>query len=125
VPETKVQNGEHKEYYATIQHFPWILQASSTKQVMAALMKECPAPACAQCHVKRMALAGDRKMRQCGNCRAVWYCGIDCQRLHWLAEHSALCKDLVGHGDEENSNDVAAAGGVVAPKIPTQTSGCV
>ncbi len=32
--------------------------------------------------------------KQCGGCRAVRYCGADCQRAHWREGHRAECKLL-------------------------------
>ncbi len=33
-------------------------------------------------------------LKQCGGCRAVRYCGADCQRAHWREGHKAECKAL-------------------------------
>ncbi len=33
-------------------------------------------------------------LKQCGGCRAVRYCGADCQRAHWREGHKAECKEL-------------------------------
>ncbi len=33
-------------------------------------------------------------LKQCGGCRAVRYCGADCQRAHWREGHRAECKAL-------------------------------
>ncbi len=38
---------------------------------------------------------GALSLKQCGGCRAVRYCGADCQRAHWRAGHKAECKLLV------------------------------
>ncbi len=33
-------------------------------------------------------------LKQCGGCRAVRYCGPDCQRAHWREGHRAECKAM-------------------------------
>ena len=33
----------------------------------------------------------DRKLRRCSRCQRVWYCGRECQRVHWRAGHKAEC----------------------------------
>ncbi len=38
---------------------------------------------------------GALPLKQCGGCRAVRYCGADCQRAHWRAGHKAECKLMV------------------------------
>ncbi len=38
---------------------------------------------------------GALPLKQCGGCRAVRYCGADCQRAHWRAGHKADCKLMV------------------------------
>ncbi len=37
---------------------------------------------------------GALPLKQCGGCRAVRYCGADCQRAHWREGHRAECKAL-------------------------------
>ncbi len=37
---------------------------------------------------------GALTFKQCGGCRAVRYCGADCQRAHWREGHRAECKAL-------------------------------
>ncbi len=37
---------------------------------------------------------GALPLKQCGGCRAVRYCGADCQRVHWREGHRAECKAL-------------------------------
>ncbi len=37
---------------------------------------------------------GALPLKQCGGCRAVRYCGADCQRAHWREGHKAECKVL-------------------------------
>ncbi len=37
---------------------------------------------------------GALPFKQCGGCRAVRYCGADCQRAHWREGHRAECKAL-------------------------------
>ena len=32
------------------------------------------------------------RLKQCGGCRAVRYCGADCQRAHWREGHRSECK---------------------------------
>ncbi len=34
------------------------------------------------------------KLKSCNRCRAVRYCGADCQRAHWREGHRAECKEL-------------------------------
>ncbi|RPA79985.1 hypothetical protein BJ508DRAFT_377369 [Ascobolus immersus RN42] len=38
----------------------------------------------------------DDKLLRCGRCRAIWYCGRECQRSHWKA-HKQVC---VASGDD-------------------------
>ncbi len=37
---------------------------------------------------------GALPLKQCGGCRAVRYCGAECQRAHWREGHRAECKAL-------------------------------
>ncbi len=37
---------------------------------------------------------GALTFKQCGGCRAVRYCGAECQRAHWREGHKAECKAL-------------------------------
>ncbi len=37
---------------------------------------------------------GELPFKQCGGCRAVRYCGAECQRAHWREGHKAECKKL-------------------------------
>ncbi len=37
---------------------------------------------------------GALPFKQCGGCRAVRYCGAECQRVHWREGHKAECKEL-------------------------------
>ncbi len=37
-------------------------------------------------------------LKQCAGCRAVRYCGADCQRAHWREGHRAECKVLAAAG---------------------------
>ncbi len=39
-------------------------------------------------------------LKLCGGCRAVRYCGVDCQRAHWRGGHRADCK-VLGSGMED------------------------
>ncbi len=39
---------------------------------------------------------GALPLKQCGGCRAVRYCGAECQRAHWREGHKAECKGLAG-----------------------------
>ncbi len=38
------------------------------------------------------------ELKQCGGCKAVRYCGADCQRAHWRGPHKQECKDLQRQG---------------------------
>ncbi len=38
------------------------------------------------------------ELKQCGGCKAVRYCGPDCQRAHWRGAHKEECKELQRHG---------------------------
>ncbi len=38
---------------------------------------------------------GALPLKQCGGCRAVRYCGAECQRAHWREGHKAECKELM------------------------------
>jgi len=40
---------------------------------------------CANC--KRDATGFDEKLKQCKSCKAVWYCGRECQLQHWKKGH--------------------------------------
>ena len=35
-----------------------------------------------------------RKLMQCTRCKVALYCGPECQKLHWKAEHKTKCKSL-------------------------------
>ncbi len=37
---------------------------------------------------------GALPLKQCGGCRAVRYCGAECQKAHWRDGHKAECKEL-------------------------------
>ncbi len=37
---------------------------------------------------------GALPLKQCGGCRAVRYCGADCQRAHWREGHKGECKEF-------------------------------
>ncbi len=41
---------------------------------------------------------GALPLKQCGGCRAVRYCGAECQRAHWREGHKAECKALAPGG---------------------------
>ncbi len=43
---------------------------------------------------------GALPLKQCGGCRAVRYCGADCQRGHWRAGHRAECKLMVAEAGQ-------------------------
>lgn len=38
---------------------------------------------------------GGKKLKKCNNCRAVAYCGKECQTLHWHAHHKKVCHKIV------------------------------
>lgn len=44
---------------------------------------------CANCKRNADSLPG--KMKQCGKCKSMWYCGKDCQVEHWNAGHKIDC----------------------------------
>jgi len=31
-------------------------------------------------------------LKACGACKAVFYCGLECQKADWKARHRPLCK---------------------------------
>jgi len=44
----------------------------------------------AEPHAPRCAVCGRFAASACGGCGTAWYCGVECQRVHW-AEHSSSC----------------------------------
>jgi len=44
---------------------------------------------CANCRRRRV--AGNEKFKTCMRCKAVWYCGRDCQVKHWKDGHQVDC----------------------------------
>ena len=44
---------------------------------------------CANCEKGAKYFSG--KLNACGKCKAVWYCGRDCQVQHWKAGHKTDC----------------------------------
>jgi hypothetical protein len=44
---------------------------------------------CATC--KSETIKGGKKLNTCGKCKAIYYCGTDCQRKHWEAGHKKDC----------------------------------
>ena len=42
---------------------------------------------CARCSSKYF-----YKQSRCSKCNRVWYCGKNCQRMHWLEGHAQVCK---------------------------------
>ncbi len=55
------------------------------------LLRVCGNPRCSNFG---MECEGVLPLKQCGGCRAVRYCGADCQRAHWREGHRAECKAL-------------------------------
>ena len=45
---------------------------------------------CSTCHAQEPAL---RTFKPCGRCRAVYYCGKECQRMDWKAGHKERCQE--------------------------------
>ncbi len=58
-------------------------------------LRVCGNPACCNFAKER---EGALPFKQCGGCRAVRYCGADCQRAHWREGHRAECKVLAEAG---------------------------
>ncbi len=54
-------------------------------------LRVCGNPCCSNFGEK---CEGALPFKQCGGCRAVRYCGADCQRAHWREVHKAECKAL-------------------------------
>ena len=46
---------------------------------------------CGNCGVASADIPERRKMKACGRCHSVWYCGKDCQTEHWKAGHKRDC----------------------------------
>lgn len=44
---------------------------------------------CATC--KSETMKGGKKLNRCVICKAVYYCGADCQKKHWAAGHKIDC----------------------------------
>ena len=45
---------------------------------------------CAECKVQL------QKLKKCGECKRVWYCGIECQNKHWHRMHKRECPQMSG-----------------------------
>ncbi len=58
-------------------------------------LRVCGNPVCCNFAKER---EGALPFKQCGGCRAVRYCGADCQRAHWRPGHRAECKVLAERG---------------------------
>ncbi len=54
-------------------------------------LRMCGNPRCSNFEQKS---EGALPLKQCGGCRAVRYCGAECQRAHWREGHKAECKEL-------------------------------
>ena len=35
---------------------------------------------------------------KCDSCKCTWYCGAECQRVHWKATHKRECKEIQARG---------------------------
>ncbi|KAK9815304.1 hypothetical protein WJX72_001327 [[Myrmecia] bisecta] len=46
---------------------------------------------CAQCGVRT---TEEKPLRPCSKCKVPYYCGRECQTLHWHAQHKAQCRSL-------------------------------
>jgi hypothetical protein len=57
------------------------LQEAKNKKVIDPNMKEC-----GNCSVQET-----MKFKVCGRCKAMWYCGRECQSAHWKSSHKKLC----------------------------------
>jgi hypothetical protein len=44
---------------------------------------------CASCG--RRGSGSGVKLKPCSRCKAVFYCGVDCQRRHWKEGHKLSC----------------------------------
>ena len=70
-------------------------EASNGKPMEPKKIKKCALPSCGR--VKPSAHEGDSDARQrfkkCGRCRAVTYCGRECQTKHWV-EHKLSCEQI-------------------------------
>lgn len=45
---------------------------------------------CAQCGIQ------PEKLKKCGKCKRVWYCGSSCQNTHWQRMHKRECSHMSG-----------------------------
>ena len=46
-------------------------------------------------------MSGKPALLRCARCKSVRYCGVDCQRHHWLAGHKKVCKDEEGEEEKK------------------------
>ncbi len=46
-----------------------------------------------------------RRLKQCAGCKAVRYCGPDCQRAHWRQGHKAEYRVLQGTGQLQSQRE--------------------
>ena len=53
-------------------------------------------PLCASCSAESG--PGGAALKPCSRCKAVSYCGKECQRAHWKAGHKAACNSSTGPG---------------------------
>ena len=53
-------------------------------------------PLCASCGAESG--PGAAALKPCSRCKAVSYCGKECQRAHWKAGHKAACNSSTGPG---------------------------
>ena len=51
-------------------------------------------PRCAACGKTEGELLIGFALKKCARCKAVQYCGTDCQRRHWRGGHKAVCKPV-------------------------------
>ncbi|KAH8810100.1 hypothetical protein DL96DRAFT_553113 [Flagelloscypha sp. PMI_526] len=61
------------------------LDRSSIQETREQIMKPC----CQHCE-RSEENVGER-FKRCVQCKAVWYCSVECQKLDWKAEHRRIC----------------------------------
>lgn len=53
---------------------------------------------CGQCNV--LGIDAETRMKKCDGCKQVFYCNVDCQKVHWKAIHKHECKKMVAPSAE-------------------------